>query len=60
MKTFYYAIVNKKGNLVTLRMNLPIYWNKEVAEAVKIVRCKSSDRVVRLNINALKRIIHND
>ena len=52
-KTYYYAIVNKNGNLVTLEGNLPIYWNKEVAIREKIERCGDSDEIVRINITDL-------
>lgn len=31
MKTYYYALVNENGNLITTDSKLPIYWNKEVA-----------------------------
>jgi hypothetical protein len=52
-KTYYYTIVNKNNNLVTLEGNLPIYWNKEVAIRERIKRCGASDEVVRIKISEL-------
>ena len=55
-KTYYYAIVNKNNNLVTLEGNLPIYWNKEVAIRERIERCGASDKVVRIKISELTKL----
>jgi hypothetical protein len=55
-KEYYYAIVNKNGNLVTLEGNLPIYWNKPVAIREKIERCGDSDTVVRIRIADLAKL----
>jgi hypothetical protein len=55
-KTYYYAIVNKNGKLVTLEGNLPIYWNKEVAIRERIERCGDSDEVVRIRISELVKL----
>ena len=52
-KTYYYAIVNKNGNLVTLEGNLPVYWNKNVAIRERIERCGDSDEIVRIKITDL-------
>ena len=56
-KTYYYAIVNKNGNLVTLEGNLPVYWNKEVAIRERIERCGDSDEVVRIRIANLANLL---
>jgi hypothetical protein len=56
-KTYYYAIVNRNGNLVTLEGNLPIYWNKGVAIRERIVRCGDSDSIVRIKITDLARLL---
>ena len=55
-KTYYYAIVNKNNNLVTLEGNLPIYWNKPVAIREKIERCGDSDTVVKIRISDLTKL----
>ena len=55
-KTYYYAIVNKNGNLVILEGNLPIYWNKQVAIRERIQRCGDSDTVVRIRISQLQEL----
>jgi hypothetical protein len=52
-KTYYYAIVNKNNNLVTLEGNLPIYWNKTVAIRERIERCSDSEKIVRIKITDL-------
>jgi hypothetical protein len=49
-KEYYYAIVNKNGNLVILESNLPIYWNKKVAIRERIERCGDSDRIVKIKL----------
>ena len=55
-KEYYYAIVNKNNNLVTLEGNLPIYWNKPVAIRERIQRCGDSDRIVRIRISHLQEL----
>jgi len=55
-KTYYYAIVNKNNNLVTLEGNLPIYWNKEIAIKERIERCGDSDEVIRIKISELRNL----
>ena len=55
-KTYYYAIVNKNGNLVTLEGNLPVYWNKNVAIRERIERCGDSDEIVRIKITDLAKL----
>ena len=59
-KTYHYAIVNRNGNLVTLEGNLPIYWNKTVAIREKIQRCGDSDRIIKLRIHDIKKLIKNE
>jgi hypothetical protein len=56
-KTYYYAIVNKNGNLVTLDGQLPFYWNKEVVVRERIQRCGDSDRIVKIRIHDIKNLI---
>jgi hypothetical protein len=56
-KTYYYAIVNKNNNLVTLEGNLPIYWNKTVAIRERIERCSDSEKIIRIKITDLVRLI---
>jgi hypothetical protein len=56
-KTYHYAIVNKNGNLVILEGNLPIYWNKTVAIRERIQRCGDSDRIVRIKITDLAKLL---
>jgi hypothetical protein len=56
-KEYYYAIVNKNGNLVILEGNLPIYWNKKVAIRERIERCGDSDRIVKIKITDLTRLL---
>ena len=55
-KTYYYAIVNKNNNLVTLEGNLPIYWNKSVAIRERIERCGDSDTIVKIRISDLAKL----
>ena len=55
MKTYYYALVNKNGNLVTTDHKLPIYWNKEVAIKEGINFGVYSIR--KINITELKTIL---
>ena len=51
MKTYYYALVNKNGNLITTDCKVPIYWNEKIAiqEAIKfeakIRRIKIADLI---------------
>jgi hypothetical protein len=59
-KTYYYAIVNKNNNLVTLEGNLPIYWNKEVAIRERIERCGASDEVIRIKIADLAKLFESN
>jgi hypothetical protein len=56
-KTYYYAIVNKNGNLVCLEGNLPVYWNKGVAISECISRCSEDDEVVRIRISDLEKLL---
>lgn len=56
-KTYYYAIVNRNDNLVTLEGNLPIYWNKGVAIRERIGRCGDSDRIVKVRISAINNLL---
>jgi hypothetical protein len=58
-KTYYYAIVNRNGNLVTLDGQLPIYWNKGVAVRERIQRCGDSDRIRKLRIHDIKKLVNN-
>lgn len=57
MKTLYYAIVNKKGKLVILEGNLPIYWNQDVAISECVSRCNENDKVVPIRIKELEKLI---
>lgn len=59
MKKNYYAIVNKNGNLVTTDYKLPIYWNKQVAIQERIKRCGESDRIKKIKIDDIKKLIKN-
>jgi hypothetical protein len=56
-KTYYYAIVNKNGNLVTLDGRLPFYWNKNFVVRERIQRCGDSDRIVRIKITDLAKLL---
>ena len=56
-KTYYYAILNKNGNLVCLEGNLPIYWNKPVAIRERIERCGDSDRIVKIKITDIQNLL---
>ena len=56
-KTYYYAIVNKNGNLVTTDHKLPFYWNKEVVIRDRIQLCGDSERIVRVKIEDIIKLL---
>lgn len=56
-KTYFYAIVNKNGNLIILEGNLPIYWNKSVAIRERIERCGDLDRIVKIKISDIQNLL---
>jgi hypothetical protein len=56
-KTYYYAIVNKNGNLVTTDHKLPFYWNKNVVIQDRIKLCGDSDRIVPIKIEDIKKLL---
>lgn len=59
MKTYYYAIVNKNGNLITINAQLPIFWNKGVAIRARNKNLRSCD-VIRISIFELQEIMSHD
>ena len=56
-KTYYYAIVNKNGNLVITDHKLPIYWNKNVVIRDRIELCGDSDKIVKIKIEDINKIL---
>ncbi len=59
MKVNYYAVVNKRGNLITVDGRLPIFWNKEPAIRFRNRFSVNPEcKVISVKIDELKELIY--